>query len=741
VGVHPSRFLRCAKCGDVFESRKGLSNHKRVVTGCGGCPDAALPLILGCNRCDWKCATKDILVAHYELDHAVGVYEGQRTAPGNDADSGDDAHYGGENLDDNDPDDVSLSVTEDDDPHVFNDRDDDDARDDVSLSVAEKDDPHVFYDLDDDDADDNSVSGAVDNAFYVSDDDDAVGDLALQIKRMATPVGATFDDVAAATFSDKSGDYDRKMKDPLTFLPSQRDELRLMNLVVGKNLPDNYYDELLGVIKNMETDPRDGLLRSSKLVIKDVLSRNEQGLSANTIVCQLEAPIGGQTTYEFGWTGIIDNLKQMLSDPLLLGQCVGDHKLLLHAEDPVGENETVSEMNQAHWWRRTEEACCHDDPKTILGVVTFFIDGTHCDEHGRIKLVPIIMMCGNYPKKLNRKSDFMRCLGYLPSGIEFSSADAQAVAQKKVLLKLKHACLAAMFDEMKGPSDRRMFLLHINGELYRVVPVVSFFINDTAEADELTAHYSTSDVENPCRFCQVRKADRHEPKLGEPRLERDMQALVMGAKDIIDAHVPGKQDGAGAARETLKGVSLQAIDNAFWGVFFGMTGGRGIYGALPIEVLHQLEKGLMKYWHECVIITVRNEGGDDLVSKLDCRARQLDPFMRHQSERGIKSKSFPRGASDVPKLSAQEMPAVVLMIIACLGDVGEFLPKEVARRWTSLGWELLVLRDYLMAEDWTKQMRENLNPLVISVMTNFREVTQKLKNLFWRKKKRKKNLV
>jgi hypothetical protein len=439
--------------------------------------------------------------------------------------------------------------------------------------------------------------------------------------------------------------------------------------------------------------------------------------------------VGDKDAYVFDWTSIIANLKELLSDQMLMDQCdKGDLEFLLHSAPPVGDDEAISQMNQGKWWRRTEDKFCKGDPKTILGVVNFFIDGTHCDEHGNIKLVPVIMTSGNFPKELNRKSEYMRCLAYLPSGSEFSSADKQTVAESKVLLGLKHACLAAMFEEIVGEEEERSFLVIIKGELYRVIPVVSFIINDTAEANELTLHYSTTDVECPCRYCLVSKANRHLPMVGEPRLSEDMKNLVQKAKAILDKHVKGARDGSTAAKEMLKRVSLQGLDNAFWDVFFGDTEGRGIYSALPIEVLHQLEKGLMKYWHECVIEEVRKRGGDELVSKLDSRARELYPFLCHQSERGIKTKSFPRGVSDIPKLSAQEMPAVLLMIMACLGDDGEFLEKTTARRWTSLAWELLVIRDILMAEDWTKQMRTTFRARVTSVMTNFRAVVGEARN-------------
>jgi hypothetical protein len=96
--------------------------------------------------------------------------------------------------------------------------------------------------------------------------------------------------------------------------------------------------------------------------------------------------------------------------------------------------------------------------------------------------------------------------------------------------------------------------------------------------------------------------------------------------------------------------------------------------------------------------------------------------LQHQSERGVKTKSFSKGVSDIPKLSAQEMPAVLLMIIACLGDDGDFLPVAVSREWTSLAWELIIIRGYLMADDWTSEMRANFKLLVPRVMKHFAAV-------------------
>jgi hypothetical protein len=534
------------------------------------------------------------------------------------------------------------------------------------------------------------------------------------------PQCATVDDALLASMKDKmSSRADRLLLlgNPGSFTNVSRDELRLMKIVVDNNLPDDVYDELRRWARDAESNLKG--LRSAEVVKKGVLSVGSCSPEQHTIEIKLEPPVGGQTSIFFVWTSIIDNLKEMLSDPLLQEKCGGE--MLLRAANLEGDEEIISEMNQGEWWRRTQQEYCGDDPLTILGVFNLYIDKTHCVESGTLTSTPIIMACNNYKKQQNRDPENMRCLGNLPCWDDVSSKEKAAVAETKVLLKAKHTCLAALFEEMRPPPSERAFFHIINGQLYRVVPVCSFITNDTAEADDLALHYSGQVCQLHCRFCLIAKHDRHLPVTGLPRLEAETMREVLSLKAILDAHKKGQRDGASAAREELKKISIHPLVNAFWGVDFGVTR-RGIYGALPPEVLHQLEKGLMMYYHIQLVEEIRNQGGDALVSELDRKARLLAPFLQHQSERSIKTKSFHRGISDIPKLSAQEMPAVLLMIIACVGDDDAFLPRAKARQWTSLAWSLLILRSYLMADDWTKQMRDNLTVLVKQVMGDYTAV-------------------
>jgi hypothetical protein len=80
--------------------------------------------------------------------------------------------------------------------------------------------------------------------------------------------------------------------------------------------------------------------------------------------CRTAPPVGGLF---FVWTSIIDNLKEVLSDPLLQEKCGGE--MLLRAANLEGDEEIISEMNQGEWWRRTEQEYCRDDAQVCLVVL------------------------------------------------------------------------------------------------------------------------------------------------------------------------------------------------------------------------------------------------------------------------------------------------------------------------------------------------------------------------------------
>jgi hypothetical protein len=180
-------------------------------------------------------------------------------------------------------------------------------------------------------------------------------------------------------------------------------------------------------------------------------------------------------------------------------------------------------------------------------------------------------------------------------------------------------------------------------------------------------------------------------------------------------------EGEEKGKRVLQSLSIQGLENGFWDADFGANPG-GIYSALSPDPMHQLETGLMPYWHTAVMAKIREFGGDDAVALLDERAREIGAATLHQSERAVPRKSFPHGISDLPKLNAQEMPAVLVVAIFAIGDNGAILPKKIAQPWQSVAWELLVMRAYLLSETWSDQMRLIFKKHVRLVMMHFREI-------------------
>ena len=65
---------------------------------------------------------------------------------------------------------------------------------------------------------------------------------------------------------------------------------------------------------------------------------------------------------------------------------------------------------------------------------------------------------------------------------------------------------------------------------------------------------------------------------------------------------------------------------------------------------------------------------------------------------------------------------MLLMCIVALGDSGAILQRSIARKWQSIGWQLIVARQYLMASTWAARMRNAWAKLVKSLMDDFKNV-------------------
>jgi len=108
--------------------------------------------------------------------------------------------------------------------------------------------------------------------------------------------------------------------------------------------------------------------------------------------------LGGVDQVDFALNDIIEVAKSVLSDP----NAVSDETELLLHRAPLGEGGSISEINQGAWYHRTSVVKCGDDPLKSLLPIYFFIDQTHCDNKGNVKLTPILVAFGVFPKSMLR---------------------------------------------------------------------------------------------------------------------------------------------------------------------------------------------------------------------------------------------------------------------------------------------------------------------------------------------------
>jgi hypothetical protein len=254
-------------------------------------------------------------------------------------------------------------------------------------------------------------------------------------------------------------------------------------------------------------------------------------------------------------------------------------------------------------------------------------------------------------------------------------------------------------------------------------------LQDTPEAHNLALVYNYWRSSRPCRICNIQLCDVGTARApGASRFADATRELVEATATAIREHTKRTRDSAFKdANQQLKDASVHPIENAFWVPDLLGANPKGIHGALPAEWLHCGHIGLEEEVKKAYVARIdlvkelpqngsnrrymkvlKNDGG----KLLDARAKRLAPRLARQSDRTIPTTSFAKGITGLEKISGQQMPAVLLMLILCVGDAGAILPVAVSRPFAALTWALLCLDAYIMAAAWDSGMRRRFNGIV-----------------------------
>jgi hypothetical protein len=142
--------------------------------------------------------------------------------------------------------------------------------------------------------------------------------------------------------------------------------------------------------------------------------------------------------------------------------------------------------------------------------------------------------------------------------------------------------------------------------------------------------------------------------------------------------------------EQLQKNSQHLIDNAWYKVRFSPESSRGIHGATPMEMLHQILLGIFKYTRNCFFEQIGK--ASQLANKINALAQEYGVVFGRQSGRNLPKCKFKQGIWK-GKLMAKEYRGVLMVMatILCLSkDIQAlmtrkyFRPSHVIRDWLHL---------------------------------------------------------
>jgi hypothetical protein len=143
----------------------------------------------------------------------------------------------------------------------------------------------------------------------------------------------------------------------------------------------------------------------------------------------------------------------------------------------------------------------------------------------------------------------------------------------------------------------------------------------------------------------------------------------------------------------LKKLSQQMINNAFYGIRFGMQNSGGVHGACPLELLHAILLGLFMRVRDCFFDQLG--ATSKTAADINSLAKLYGKLFTRQSNRDLPKTNFANGIQK-GKLMGKEYSGVLLVMAAILeSTLGQSLisktrGKSIKEQTYRDDWQMLV---------------------------------------------------
>lgn len=374
------------------------------------------------------------------------------------------------------------------------------------------------------------------------------------------------------------------------------------------------------------------------------------------------------------WHKARDAVVSLLTDPR-----IEDDDYLFFDNDPLApppeDFDYLCDINTGSSYRLTYKRLITKPGKQVLVPIIMYIDGTVTDAYSKLELQALILSLGIFKSKTRDKNFAWRKLGYVPnitkedsrgnkiykesghiaaSNLHVSDGEGEeAGLQEKHQVQDFHSMLSFLLESYRElEKESLLWDLNYRGKLYKDVEFVfyvAFVKCDNDEGDKLCGQYRGRSLgcATLCRYCLCPTMQMDDPLAKYPyKTEPMISRLVANGRE-----------------QDLQKMSQQYIENAFYGIRFGLHNKRGIHGATPLELLHSILLGLFMRVREQFFSQIGPKS--ECAEEINSLAKLYGQLFTRQSDRDLPHTYFSKGIQK-GKIHAKEYTGVLLIMAAIL---------------------------------------------------------------------------
>ena len=370
---------------------------------------------------------------------------------------------------------------------------------------------------------------------------------------------------------------------------------------------------------------------------------------------------------------------------------------------PPKDLDYISDTNTGKCYGETYDELITDPTTQVLCEFQIAADGTHLGQFSCYELTRMQIALGCLSREAREKDYNWGTLGWIPNIPKDKSQGRRSFVESghadstRLRAQLDHdEGLIGVAGNVHPAQDLHAMIsfvlkglvqlqktgftwdLMYNGTLYKgvkMIPFVSFLRVDTKEADLFCGKCLNRNkhVAHLCRECHC-PTDQSDNHLANYKAKTQSQiATLVLRKDEM----------------RLKNMSQQYILNAYYDIQFGCHNEMGIHGACPMEMLHAIYLGVLKYARDIFFEHVGNSS--KVAQEIDALAMLYGELYCRQSDREWPNTRFPGGIR-AGKQNGKKFTGILLCLLTAISSTKGRNLLEKQPKWRECG----VIEDWIM---------------------------------------------